>query len=927
MIELSANLLEDKRIDKPKTRFNQEATVRTYDRGFTQEELDNDVINVDCIMNNACIFEEVEYTAYSCPTCPEKLTYICQPCFHNCHSGHVSQNKGSPNSIVLIKTVSIKNQKCQCALHNHMQKKSTKKSSYKQSDRKMNNYLEEDNVCPLNEIISVLQPLGYFFDTINKKYMCIYCAHYCQETENLETNLPKNFQILNPKETPKCCCNNEENHFPIAENLNCLLNIMKNRNFDKYINRYKFPYLIFNNDEFLSKYFDPYFKKQTDFLRLNLTHKIHTLELNDDKEYNQCLQVLNGLCEVFSSKLTFYKLFPKLETMGTFTKKVYETFDLEFLLKLFSIPEVDNDPLLKVKLNCLNLYRKFIFSPDMIKCRNFNLLETMENVTPFHRLLLGFKPPEELVMFTTSKLNVLKIKKNKYENLLEKIFNSIINYSEKSNDESEYTLLAVEYLKIWNLIIPFLSIQPDSYKPAFQRIAKIISILKNKKANEFMVRNTLEKIVYQLILLNNDHIFYSALFDKENNRKFEFTIDSNLKFSFQNDPFNKDLITILFSYAKEDTDNSSYILRKEIYDILVNKNDCYIIYLKNLFNSNFKLFNFQFLDLATLDKQIKGNEDKFLEFMKNSETLRVDNSFCGGNFMQNLLSTQNDQNQILLNKLKTVKAHLNALENLFLDMIYSKISEGLYLTKMEDQLKHLSQYLKIEFFNLDRIANTNKILLFKKQLLFYKIGGMDLLINICKLLKKVKYFHHDDNLLRKHKLCINQIFIILDQLCFENPFFCAILFSQSMVKLLIRFRIKNSSNCSELKFYYEKLKILNKYNYKINSEFFITTLVNEFDFNNWKNECENGNSSEKFILYLKTFIYLLKVTDNKSIMVVNEKISHELYTILSSVDFTEELENLTEYLISITKNNTETIFRNLSQVSLNLNINLNTSIA
>jgi hypothetical protein len=73
-------------------------------------------LRILCIMNQENLLEDVDYNAYACATCPDKIDVICQFCYLNCHKNHNLKNKGESAN---VKTVSLKSNPCKCALRDH----------------------------------------------------------------------------------------------------------------------------------------------------------------------------------------------------------------------------------------------------------------------------------------------------------------------------------------------------------------------------------------------------------------------------------------------------------------------------------------------------------------------------------------------------------------------------------------------------------------------------------------------------------------------------------------------------------------------------------------------------------------------------------------------------------------------------------------
>src|SRR5207244_1706042 len=72
---------------------------------------------------------------------------------------------------------------CDCAMRNHNCGGVGRSLSRKSSDE-FDTEQNTGNKCPLNDILSSIDPKYYFLDTKTNNYLCLFCIENCMDDEN-----------------------------------------------------------------------------------------------------------------------------------------------------------------------------------------------------------------------------------------------------------------------------------------------------------------------------------------------------------------------------------------------------------------------------------------------------------------------------------------------------------------------------------------------------------------------------------------------------------------------------------------------------------------------------------------------------------------------------------------------------------------------
>ena len=107
----------------------------------------------------------------------------------------------------------------------------------------------------------------------------------------------------------------------------------------------------------------------------------------------------------------------------------------------------------------------------------------------------------------------------------------------------------------------------------------------------------------------------------------------------------------------------------------------------------------------------------------------------------------------------------------------------------------------------------------KKQITLLKMGFIEALADLLNFIKKIKFYDllYKDDIYKINK----QILRIFEILSNENPFISILFFSNKIVKLIL-----NEVDVDDIDFYYSKIKLLERYNYKADLEYITSYLIN-----------------------------------------------------------------------------------------------------
>ena len=214
-----------------------------------------------------------------------------------------------------------------------------------------------------------------------------------------------------------------------------------------------------------------------------------------------------------------------------------------------------------------------------------------------------------------------------------------------------------------------------------------------------------------------------------------------------------------------------------IYDLILNKKDFFYEANDSLVKSDFKFFN----------DDIK-------------ETIVYNNTNYSVN---NFISESTDR----MNKLRVKLLSIQSITN---KLLLREIIEDKFFTDIGEVLNNIEYNVKEET-QVDDLYRKRKI-----QIVILKMNVIEILIDFLNFIKKIKYYD------LKFKNNINQIYKqilnILDILSNQNPFISIYYLGNNIVNLIM-------TGIDGINFYFDKIKLLERYNYKVDLEFITSKLI------------------------------------------------------------------------------------------------------
>ena len=297
----------------------------------------------------------------------------------------------------------------------------------------------------------------------------------------------------------------------------------------------------------------------------------------------------------------------------------------------------------------------------------------------------------------------------------------------------------------------------------FRKIEKNLSNIKEKKENQNKIIHSLEKIIEKIFSYFNDNTFVFGVKDADITVKYNFSFLSSAE-------YNKELLSTLFNFDEiEINDSNPFISGENFYDGLLSENDSYAESIGNIVNIDEKWLK-------------KVNKDYNYIFHGAAKILEND-------LMKNFFT--------------------EIVENIT-QLLDAKLSEFQFLSSTN----HLLTKLVID---LQAQENT-----FREQASFFQNKYYIKMLFLICLLQRISNFELNtemENSEERKKIYIvtreifnnfNSILLITTK---NNPLASTLLFSRIAITLLIR------DNFEDLNIYINVLKMMKKYNCKINTYF------------------------------------------------------------------------------------------------------------
>ena len=706
-------------------------------------------LEVECVMNTLNIFseEDIKYNCYECTDCG--LDNICYLCYEKCHlRRHKSSEKRSSNS----KTTSIKKMKCQCAMHDHKIKESGTTGIVNQP---------ANFSCPLNEIFSNTNLRYYYVEKDSNRCYCFYCREYCSEGEDFYFSKSSLKQVdkNNFRSPPVCYCKNVHKHYPDFQNIKCIQKILFEQLMNDDINIITIPSIVYSYSNLMTKYLSPAISKHAE-IEKKIDENDYT-ELQKDiaqEGYINALLLIKSFITIFDND---YFLIDNTQ--------IESIFSVRFLNKLFSTKEIVNDQFIDTKINSLFILRNDFIVPRLKSSNCYNFSDDLDNASTLHRIVYY----NDLKLF----FKVTGIEEKPFMELIEKIYNSIINYYEKI-DEANLCNLILEYFEYINMLLNFSFLHQNLVEDWLDKCCKIMILVSSQKftqQNELV--NSLEDLIVEILTSKNDYCLYSKVWLKGK----EETHD--LKYCFQNDERNQRFIDTVFAFCKQIEVSTESYLSPDcfFYNFMLNKDDNYIESLKNLNESEQKHLTHEitlFLDTDYLEKQT----------------------------------------YLSVEEIESLKSDLDKLSSIRKKFYSSLLYEDDFLEQLSVVL--LGIYTNIDEFILLKFNDDKKI--FYQQVIISKIGYNNVLLHILYILEDNEFLINNNKFRDRIEKLVDAVLDIFEIMINNNGFLALTFLNKTVMKLQLGGKISHHRN---LKFYIVCLKTLKKTGTKANLEAFIKDLV------------------------------------------------------------------------------------------------------
>ena len=829
----------------------------------TEDDLSNQ-LGCECRMNKE-ISLGLKETSYKCPNCPNNMKHLCLYCLENCHKSHINN---LPSDLFKGDLVDFQKTPCECALSNH--KTSIKKDNLVQDNKNKTN-------CPFNKLFSLIKPKYAYRRKENNKIYCLYCIHNYSmpvtisddassslrgsklsafgsiirksiqdieneerrssaEKENVEGDVNfyskyEKIEIDYNQPFPQCeCVDDLHKHQIISENIDNLCIFMTNIVGKNKINLDKLSYQIFNNELF----YDVLFSK------LIQTHETIYNSIKDIQEIDP--SIMGSLSE--ESNFTeielddkadweIYHKSVKLIELAAKRLKIFNFFGLNWISekhkKYFSFETLSK--LLQCKSNIeSNFFKLQLFTTRIYRQSSFmNIPHILLNNEN-----MSFINRQLFCSTGSSKTDLLFEQGNK---IVEKIFYLLDFLNDNPHiDSKDYNLLFIEALKILKTIIPYRANDINSVMNLFRRIENNINNVKEKKENQNKLIHSLEKIIEKIFSYFNDNKFVFGVKEAEIVVKYDFSFLSS-------SPYNKELLSTLYNFDEiEVNELNPFINGKNFYDGLLSENDAYSETIENFLNADEKWLR-------------KINKDYNYIFHGAEE----------------------------IKEIEEVKEFFNTMVINMQSFLNNEMKEFQFLQISNQLLGKLLVFFQGQ-------ENT-----FKEQACFYQNKYFIKMLFLICLIQRISTFEANtekenteerkkiENLTKEIFENINSILLLLTK---DNPLASSLLFSRIAITLLIR------DNFYDLNIYINILKMMIKYNCKINTYFLTSHIHNTFQDKLIVDEENNNN----IITLLHLYKLILKISSDKSMLQVNNIISSDIKNIIDSNEFkyVYELQNETE---------------------------------
>ncbi len=410
----------------------QEEIIEDWENFDSFQETDL-VRNRECAVNTQGFFHKaIKIKTYRCRCPNDKEMIICHSCAINCHNGHkyfVDDSVGQ-NFICECAKISHKTEGNNESVDPKKKQSISKKSTINMHSncpfmeisnrsKMMKTYNKEGNtICPFCMIICI------------KKEQCHECKSECKSKEHFLDPFEQSENVID-----RCLCyqtTNEERHLSV-QNIDNLIKFFENPSNSLVCDPFKLAYM-FMTDDICFKYWESVFT-----INEGLSESIRNKELLKQKgeffQYVKSCRLLNTINRYIIKK-NYIEINHTEFTLN---------FQFNFLLDLFSAPEIRNSFFIKYKYFNLKIFRKCFILPKM-NYLFYDIFQVDYNTNAIHRTL--FKPNIEVFF------KEIGIEASRFYDLLDNILESINRYYTKVSEE-EINILLKEYIRFLRLIFNF----------------------------------------------------------------------------------------------------------------------------------------------------------------------------------------------------------------------------------------------------------------------------------------------------------------------------------------------------------------------------------------------------------------------------------------------------------------------------------------
>jgi hypothetical protein len=301
------------------------------------------------------------------------------------------------------------------------------------------------------------------------------------------------------------------------------------------------------------------------------------------------------------------------------------------------------------------------------------------------------------------------------------------------------------------------------------------------------IAKDIEKILYILILKQNDDIIYSKLILNRQN--------SDYKFSFETSDFSTFIAKTLFTNDLHIGVVKINVSKMEIFDLYINKNDLYLQSLENLIHTKYQNLNSN-LNIFTEEP----NKTRLFEIFTPK--------------MQNMIA-----NQIEIFDSLTISYFNNDFnsENEFYEKVIIAIGDSYKL--LQNQII---------------VVNREREILFYQQTYLFVKGYLEGLFRLWSIFTGILYNEKKFSTKQLEGMAI-EVINILTLISYDNPFLMCLFFNPPLVnKFFYKEKDKPRKPIFQCyyEFYHTLSKVIKNYNYKLDYSYFISQLLSVENLDN-----------------------------------------------------------------------------------------------